>query len=103
MAYVLSLSSGLITDGPPDFRIFCAMEKASFILVQVRITLALFLVLNLTFSLKAQEAYVPGIAQTGEYYMKLHRKIGGGSGQRDILATQRHPYSGPFDFVECGC
>ncbi len=50
------------------------MEKASFILVQVRITLALFLALNLTFSLQAQEAYVPGIAQPGEYYMKLTEK-----------------------------
>jgi uncharacterized protein YbbC (DUF1343 family) len=50
------------------------MENASFILVQVRITLALFLALNTTFSLQAQEEYAPGIAQPGEYYMQLSEK-----------------------------
>ncbi len=50
------------------------MENASFILVQVRITLALFLALNTTFSLQAQQEYAPGIAQPGEYYMQLSEK-----------------------------
>ena len=42
--------------------------------MQVRITLALFLALNTTFSLQAQQEYAPGIAQPGEYYMQLSEK-----------------------------
>ena len=50
------------------------MEKASFTLSQFRTTLALFAVLLLCFSARGQESYLPGIAQTGEYYMKLTEK-----------------------------
>ena len=31
------------------------------------------------------------------------RKICGGSGQCNIIITERHPYGGPFDFTQCGC
>jgi len=50
------------------------MKNASFIFPQVRTTLALIGTLLLSFSSDAQEAYVPGIAQPGAYFMKLTEK-----------------------------
>jgi hypothetical protein len=50
------------------------MKNASFISSQFRTTLALFAVMLLCFSARGQESYLPGIAQPGEYYMKLTEK-----------------------------
>ena len=50
------------------------MDKASLIKAQVRTTLAFCAVFLVSFSLNAQQKYIPGIARTGEYYTKLTEK-----------------------------